>query len=348
MRDPTAVAICVLLASATHARAQPPTAIAGYDRGLYLATGDDRFRLWLRGRLQVRWELAAQPDELVDRFTLPVARVTLDGHAFATTDYVISGEVGTGAFELRDAYIEQPLAGARLRLGQLKRPFSRQHMTSTAHLQLTERAITDGFVGAGRDNGVALLDAPARNENGLEWALGVFNGVGGTAAPAPTDSRPLVVARLGYASAHVDGEREGDFDGGPPRLAIAVGYMADLAEGTSSAMTHTTSADVVFKAYGFAATAAGYVLARPDPAGRSLDLGFHAQAGLMIVPDLVELAGRFAQIETGDRHQQEIRAAFNLFPQRYDLRWQLEAGGVRVTGVPGFDWTIRVQTQLAF
>ena len=272
----------------------------GYDDGLYIATADEQFRLKLGGWLIGRWGLASDADDVTQRFAVPGARVELTGAMFGNTTYALSAELGGGSAELRDAYVDRPLLGATLRIGQFKRPLSRQFLTSRVRQQFTDRAFTSAWLGEDRDVGASLGGHPAPTGAGVEWTVAAFSGYGSAlhatcdAATPPTcgapmtetaDGRPTLVARVGWTSRMADGYDESDLDGGPARFAIAGGYLVDLADGERADMTHQATVDLSLKANGVALAAAAFVVRGDDATGaRATTYGGHAQLGYMLVP----------------------------------------------------------------
>jgi hypothetical protein len=330
--------------------AKAPRAIAGYDEGLYISTNDDAHRVGIGGRLTTRFTVGRDGDGLVrSRFAIPTARLGIRGHVFGVNKFVLSTEVGRGVFELRDAYVDRPLFGGRLRLGQFKVPYSRQQMASLSQMQFTDRALTNTFSDASRNLGVSMYGRPDANRSGVEWYVGVFNGGSRLQAPVVlrNDARPgpQVAARVGWSSAHVNGYDEADFDGGPPRVAAAVGYLGDL--GPTDAMIHRFNVDGVFKAYGTSLSWALYLNSRPSPlATRPLEGGYHVQAGHFLIPRRLEFAARFAQVPDGLRARHEVLATMNVYRFEHKLKWQVEGGTFHSSGADVFDWLVRAQMQL--
>jgi Phosphate-selective porin O and P len=331
--------------------AKAPRAVAGVDDdGLFVTTADDAHRVGLGGRLTTRFTVGRDGDGLVrSRFDIPTARIGLRGHVFSVNDFELSGEVSRGLFELRDAYVDRPLFGARFRLGQFKAPYSRQQMTSLAQMQFTDRALTHGFADVGRNLGVSIYGRPEASRSGVEWYAGVFNGGSRVGAPVVLADTarpgPQVAARVGWQSAHLNGYDEADFDGGPPRVAATLGYLGDL--GPTDAMTHRFNVDGMFKAYGTSLSWAAYLNSRPSPAAsRSLEGGYHVQAGHFLVPHRLEFAARFAQVPEGSRARHEVLAVMNVYRVEHKLKWQLEGGTFHSSGADVYDWLVRAQMQL--
>ncbi len=371
------------------------TVAAKYDKGFTFATSDDQFALKIVGRLQGRWELFRQgvgddaEDELTHRFSIARARVTLEGKAFGGTHYKFQTDFGKGFVLMRDFYLDQKVGGFQLRVGQWKKPYSRQQITSSGSLQLVDRSTTDKFGAAGRDIGVAIHNNYEKSPEGIEWALGVFNGTGdgakikctsdtnvtidvtdptmpvGTATTdttcgiptnVPSDIGPVVVARVGYNKGKIKGYSESDLEGGPLRLAAAVSYMGDLAEGEGDAMSHRVAADFILKANGASLTGGAYVFNRklPNAMGElegKTDFGFFGQGGYMLKPKKMELAARFSMIpdaNVADENQLEVLGGFNWFAHGHSFKWQTDAGILKTTSVDGTEVVVRSQVQLIF
>ncbi|NOU29920.1 MAG: hypothetical protein HOO96_18605 [Polyangiaceae bacterium] len=317
----------------------------GFDDGLYVSTADDAHRISVGGRLMTRFAVAREDGLVQSRFSIPTARARISGHVFSTNDFVISGELGRGAFELRDAYLDRPIFGARLRLGQFKVPYSRQQLTSLSRMQFTERALTNAFSNADRDLGISLYHRPEPKSRGVEWYLGVFNGGGVAPAQLVDHALPRVAARIGWSSARVNGYDEADFDGGPLRVAAALGYLGDLTP--TDAMVHRFNVDGILKFYGTSLSWAAYLNSRPSPAEtRKLAIGYHAQIGHFLVPRRLEFGARFSRIPEAQRERQEVLAVMNIYGFEHRLKWQVEGGTFRTPGSDVLDWLLRIQMQV--
>lgn len=317
--------------------------MVGYDKGLYVATADDLHRIGIEGRLVTRWTVGRFDGLIQNRFNIPTARLGLNGHLFAVNTFELSGELSGGQFELRDAFVDRPFLGARLRLGQFKVPAMRQQMTSLSQMQFMERASTHGFVGLGRDVGVSLYQRPKSTESGAEWYLGVFNGRGGLPFGASQGAVPQVAARVGWSSAHLHGYDEADFDGGPLRVASSLSYVGDV--GNWDALVHRFNVDGMVKAYGTSLSWAMALTSRPSALHtRTLKLAGHAQIGHFLVPRRVEVAARYVQVPEGSLQRHEVFGVLNLYRFEHRLKWQVEGGTAHLSG-GALDWLARIQMQ---
>lgn len=350
-------------------RASDPDAIADYHDGLMIRTRDDAFRLAIGGWVIARWELRNTASNIDEHFALPSTRLIVSGHAFSTIDYALGAEVSSGSFELRDAYLDQPLPVGKLQIGQFKPFFSHQQLMSRALVTFTERAPTFDFAGISRDIGAALHHEPRARRGGVEVAVGVFNGAGITphASCMPTtdpdplvvcnppttavaSGRPLATARVALRSARVAAERDDDLAHSQPSAAIGVGYAVDLAGAESAEMTHIVTADLLVKNQGLSFAAAAFVKSVRGADGRTTQLAWHAQLAYVPVPHLLEIAARFSQVPVleGADHAYEAVTAVNVYRRGHRLKWQVEAGVMRVSGESDTDWVTRAQTQLIF
>ena len=133
---------------------------AGYDKGFFIRSADsDLFELVINGRIQGRFAFESVEEHLeaettgdaaadaaeaeasagTEReeeyaFSVPRARLKLKGHAFRESlGYALQVEFGKGNTYLKDYYVDAGLVpgSLHLRVGQYKRPFSRQQITSS-------------------------------------------------------------------------------------------------------------------------------------------------------------------------------------------------------------------------
>lgn len=363
------LAAVALAAIPSLAAAQEPPATVTYDKGFTLRRED--FELKIVGRVQTRYELhrsTADDTELEHRFSIPRARLTLEGTAY-DTGYKLQTEFGKGFVYLRDFYLDRELVpGLILRAGQWKRPFSRQHITSSASLQLPDRALTDDHFQGSRDLGVQLHSGYEKSPDGLEWAVGVFNGTGDkpsisasstciedpltgvhtctttakNPSNVPADIGPMVVARLGWNHGGIKGYSESDLEGGPLRFAVGASYRGDLAEGEGSAMVHAVEGDFLVKVHGASLTGGVYARMQEDV---DTDLGFHLQGGWFVSPRRAELVARYGQVPD----ERELLGGFNWFLHGHALKWQTVAGVIDPTADgAGAEVVVQTQAQLVF
>jgi hypothetical protein len=331
-----------------------------YDKGLSFASEDEAFHLKITFRNQIRLEVARATDdgeEFESHFVIPRSRLQAEGNVFGKSNrYKLEfglGDRGSFSF-VKDLFIEKKLGSGGplwLRVGQWKRPFNRQELVSDFASEFNERAITADFVGGGRDLGISLHNDYEKSPDGLEWALGVFNGFNGgadrprltttctadamgtitcvNANPSnfPADFGPTVAARLGWNMGGIKGYSEGDLEGGPLRLAAGVSYKIDLAnleegdeDSTADNLSHGAQADVMLKVEGLSVLGGVYLMKLKS---NDAQLGGMLQAGYFLSPKKIQVAGRFAMHQTAndDLNEIEARAAFNWYFQGH--AWKL-------------------------
>ncbi|MGE0396165.1 MAG: porin [Kofleriaceae bacterium] len=334
---------------------------AGFDKGFFLRSDDDKYALKITGRFQpfFNYSYVTATKDSKPQFEMRRMRLVLDGHIHGKNLlYKFQADFGKGHPTVKDAHIDVKLANETwLRFGQWKRPFSRQQINSSGRLEMTDRSITDRAFGAGRDVGIAIRNDYEKSPE-VEWTLGVFNGRG--EAPAltgtvtvdpmtgmgtlgststtnvPSEFRPAVVGRVGYNSKGMKGYSEADLEGGPLRFGAGASVWLEGDFDDDAVSSQKVQADYILKAEGFSTTGGVYFMTAQD--GDSiLDqasslFGFHAQAGYMLAPKWQAVA-RYGYINdvtlksTTARDQQEIAVAGNFFGVGHDAKFQ---GGMRL------------------
>jgi len=348
-----------------------------YDKGLSITSEDGLYALnvWVRGQLRgelVRTEAAG---ELQTRFLIPRLRVPIEGHALGSNHrYKVEFELsGSGNPGLKDYYVDHAFSDAlRLRVGQWKKPFNRQELVSDFGSEFLERSITNGFVGAGRDLGIALHNGYEKSPEGIEWAAGVFNGTTERSrqslactdptdvttctptAPSnvPADFGPMLVARVGWNHGGIKGYNEGDLEGGPLRVAVAAGYKVDLRDleeddAGDLQLQHAAEADFMVKAHGYALSGAAMLVkqASDDPL-----LGFYGQASAFVLPKQIQIAARFSFLQVNtDSDRIETLGAISWFFDGHAYKWMTDAGIVQTMADDDVtDFQARTQLQFLF
>ncbi len=355
----------------------PDTARAGYDGGFFIRDADDKFRARFKGRVQGRFTFRSIEDDSEREsdyaFSIPRARFAMNGHAFSPAlKYALQVEFGGGFAYLRDYYLDAGfLPGAlHLRVGQYKRPFSRQQLTSSGSQELVDRAITDRAYGAGRDLGIMIHNDFGRSPR-FEWAAGLFNGSGerprfsgrvlgdsvegGRWSNVPAKFKPMAVVRVGYNHGGIRGYSETDLEGGPLRFSVGMSGKAAFNQDENDASFVSGQLDYAFKIHGFATTGAVYFGTAQD-GGSFTDqsyagLGMHVQAGYLILRRY-GLSLRYAILapEGDDNNTQEIMGGLSVYFFGHSVKWQTD-GGVLLRDDPAgnrSDGLVRTQLQFGF
>ncbi|MGM0574514.1 MAG: porin [Myxococcota bacterium] len=373
MRHVTILLGLPLLALAPSAAAQDDAALAGWDDGFYLQAPDGSSRLEIGGRLQLQ-HATDIPDEgdTQARFLVRRARLKLQGHVFVPElTFKFQAGFGKGSVVLKDFFADYRFAdGFRLRVGQWKRPFSRQQMTSSGKLILVDRAVTDDFFATGRDLGVAIHNGYGKSPT-LEWAVGLFNGTGdkpwfdgsvdgdevdGSFTNVPDAFEPALVARIGWNHGDLKGYAEGDLEGGSLRVGVAASALAGFDHDDGNDGRIQGEVDAILKLRGFAASTAFFVASAQDGEDWSDQdysaRGMHAQVSYVLgerwAPTL-----RYARIcpDEDDANEQAVSGGLTVFLfGGHSVKWQTDAT-LFAREQPGGDlqdWRVRTQLQASF
>jgi hypothetical protein len=341
-----------------------------YDKGLIASKGDD-LELKLGLRTQSRFEVTRPEakEEFENRFFLPRIRLQLEGFAYGKANaYKLEFDAGNQGFAaIKDFFVERAFTPAlRLRLGQWKKPFSRQELTSDFALAFTERQASNSFAGSGRDLGVALHNGYEKSPEGLEWALGVFNGTtekstikitcedpadastckAGLPSNVPTDLLPEAVARVGWNHGGIKGYSELDLEGGPLRFAAAASYRIRFEDFVDSSLyQQAVGVDAIVKVAGFDLSGAGF-LSKVGEA--DAQLGGFGQLGYLVVPKHLALLARVGvtPIVDSEKHKVEFLGGLNVLGSGHNLKLVVDGGVIHDTGAKTDDVVGRVQAQL--
>lgn len=363
------VFITLVLAAPTAAWAQEPSVTVKYDKGFTMVAQDDQFELrtGLRGQIRNETSRKEEADEIQSAFLIPRLRLQLEGFAYGHANaYKVEFDMANkGSALLKDYYYDHAFHESfHVRVGQWKRPFSRHEMVSDFGSAFLERSESNKFADAGRDLGVALHNDYEKSPEGLEWAVGVFNGASekGTLTckkpddpstcaftNVPADLGPAIVLRAGWNHGGIKGYSEGDLEGGPLRIAVGASYRIDLDDLEKDPMgdrnlQHRFEADLLLKANGFDLFGTVF-LVKEGRADR--DIALLGQAGYFVVPKRVQIAARFGQTPKGEETQREVLGALNVYFHGHSFKWMLDGGVLHVTGNAGGK-DVQVRTQLQF
>jgi Phosphate-selective porin O and P len=347
---------------------------AFYDKGLGFATADGAYEVKLSLRTQFRFETLRPLEdgaEFASKFSVNRARLQLEGNIHGKENRykleVALQDAGSFTF-VKDVYIERKLASTWLRVGQWKRPYSRQEMTSDFAAVFNERSIANEFAGGGRDVGIAIHNDYEKSPEGLEWVVGLFNGFAGgsdrpqqstttncTADPVsgairctsttsrptnlPADFGPALVARVAWNVGKIKGYAEADLDGGPLRFSVAANYkigFANFAYGAQEEkvdnFSHAAGVDAILKNEGLDASL-GVYLQRLPANDNETEFGALLQGGYFVTPKMVQIGARFAIHQTpADRELMEVRGAFNYYLAGQALKLATDFGFLKLTG----------------
>ena len=189
----------------------PATLSAGYDKGFYIVSSDERFKLVTNGRIQFRWthyntrtenRYLNRGDRRGDRTGFDVQRLRFgfSGHVYdkdLTYRLEVTGDGGDN-IRLRYAWINYRLADEfQMLAGVFKIASTRAQMTSSSRLQLVDRSLADAVFQFDRGLGVRFWGRLF--DKRLEYFLDVVNSLNSTSNrtittdPAEMDNNPAIV-----------------------------------------------------------------------------------------------------------------------------------------------------------
>jgi len=204
---------------------------AGYDKGFFIKSSDDKFKMKFNGRLMFRWtHYATQRSNRYltprlqrnDRtgFDMQELRLTFSGHAYTpdlTYEFQIEGDQNGANFAPEEAWVDYRFSDAfHVQAGLLKLASLRQSMTSSSALQFCHRTMAENVFTF--DRGIGVRFWGRLFDKRVDWyieAVNSFNGVGNRtitndqASPTGTsmDSNPALLFHIVW---HALGEKPGD------------------------------------------------------------------------------------------------------------------------------------------
>ena len=320
------------------------------------------------------------------QFDIPRMRITFKGGMFKPWlkyefQYEFSRTSGESSSKVKDALLEfETSPAAIVKVGQYKVPFSLQELTSSGRQQFVDRAITNLKFVPARDMGVSLnglfLDKT------LGYAVGVFNGSGESRRQ---DDQGFLYAGRVYWNPLGEYKLAESAIENPEKaqLHIGLGYRTgeavrggDVIEdiGTVFQDPDNQSAanlELAWKWGRFFATGEYFSMTdeqeNPLPALADVDSdGWHAQAGVMLIPKVLEVGARYAVIDHNtdldDTSTSEARLVVGYFWKGHNLKLQGDVGQLSydaaspdrssdnrlVSGQSYDDTQVRLQLQLAF
>lgn len=184
----------------------PPSLEAGLGKGATVRSGDGRFTLNLRARVQIRATVAGSPrsdDDPTSEMAIRRMRLVLQGQALgpSLTYYLQLGFSNQDMerdlrIPVRDAFLVwSPLSSLSVRAGQMKVPYGRQRVNSSSALQMVDRSLVVNELNLDRDVGVSLFSKDLLGLDGrLGFNLSLFGGDGRNRLGGPLGY--LYVARI--------------------------------------------------------------------------------------------------------------------------------------------------------
>jgi uncharacterized protein YneF (UPF0154 family) len=172
--------------------------IAGYKKGFFVQTPDEKFKLVFNGYLRSQLRLYENNTSQDNEFKIRHARMSLTGYYGKYWTGRVEGDFSTpsdGKF-LKYAYLNYSyFPDLQLRAGQFKAPFSREYLVSAAAIDGIERAMITESGGTVPKYDIGLmLHGPSVFDGLLQYQVGIFNGNG--ANNSDTNDDKDLVARL--------------------------------------------------------------------------------------------------------------------------------------------------------
>ncbi len=355
----------------------------GYNNGFYITDDTGNNHLNLRSLLQSRYTFTSIDSDTEGRqqnaaFSVERARLVFSGHAHTKRmRYFLQLDAGEGVVSVKDIFFDVDISkNTLLRIGQMKRPFSRQQIGSAGNLTLVDRASTDKAFGSGRDIGF-MIHNNIGFRSGIEYAVGLFNGTGdrpnfsgsGTAdintgdvsvdsgifSNVPDVFEPTLVARIGYNTKDVNGYIEGDFVRSGFRYGVGATIFADFDADNNDASDWRAQIDWIIKSKGLSTSGGIYVASQQDGSSvvdRDVSaLGAHLQASKFL-SNTVAPSIRYSIIKPdgADNDEHSFTGGISVFWHQHLLKWQTDITAIlaETSGNNTTDILARTQLQLFF
>lgn len=345
-----------------------PTGSVGYDKGIFIKSDDGKYELKINGRIQPFYSgTFNKGDGATDKhaFEMRRMRLTLEGKIHGAVGWKMQSDFGKGFLTLKDAHFDWKVSkDVWVRVGQWKRPFSRQQINSSGKIEMTTRAITDAAFGAERDIGIAIRNDYEKSPD-LEWIFGVFNGQGiapkltgvvdvdpmtgdgtitsGGFSNVPGKFKPAFIGRVGINEGGIKGYSEADLEGGPLRWGAAASVWIEADRDADDKSNDKVELDFIVKNNGFSSTGGFYGQSSQQGIKTFSDqglshVGFHMQVGYMANKNWQAVA-RYALVDvrpdfesTTSVDTQELGVGANYFAFGHDAKFQ---GAVRIVKPDG-------------
>lgn len=237
----------------------------------------------------------------------------------------------------------------RFQAGQFKVPLGRQRLTSSGSQQFVDRSGVSREFAPGRDIGVQVHGLLASDR--VEYRAGVFNGAGQN-----NWSRDRGLRYAGRVMVQPFGEvdySESDLEfAETPRLAVAANVESsdrrDNAEGVRQVVL---GGDVDFRYRGLSLLSEVFFLTLRDETDAPQSHGFVLQGGYLIVPQRLEVAGRFGAWRPfggAASYQRERGVAIGYYMNGHNLKLQTDVRQLSGVGRDASANEVRVQLQAVF
>ncbi|MBI2067445.1 MAG: hypothetical protein HYT77_05490 [Deltaproteobacteria bacterium] len=281
---------------------------AGYDKGFYLLSDDEKFKFQINLRVIPQYQFEHKEARLDgSTFQFESVQTFFRGHSFSPkVQYTISLEYADGGASLKDAYVDLKLSDPfSMQVGQFYLPINREdYYVDFGHQMITVSIVSEHF-GLGRDRGISFYGSPPVP---LTYYFFFTNGDGENAANK--NKEVLVGSRLEYALMGEITGYQGDPDySDKPNLGFGGtilydfgsagetdGFDDDIAAGIRPNENRLVRGDIdgAFTWMGF--NLLGQWQFIYNNRFRAVDHGYLVQSGFYVVPHRLEAAGRYAVV----------------------------------------------------
>ncbi len=281
--------------------------------------------LQVGGLVQVQGEAGDRGDARFSssnsRVFLRRARVNLAGRFVEEFNFRVEMELAGSLADTRsmraqltDAYLNwNRFDSANIRAGQFKTPFGFEQLVADPRLSTIERSLVSDRLAPGRQIGVQVGGA-SRGER-ISYTVGVFNG-NGTNSNFNDNNRFLTVARFAVVPF------SGRLLDHPSRWSVgANGFRTQDSNAQFSGRRSAFGADTQFELGRFEIWSE-YLREslQPSNAPRFVSSGGYGQVAYAIVPDRLQMVGRY---ETLDSNRESI-LGLNYYFKQHDVKFQLD------------------------
>ncbi len=294
--------------------------LVGYDKGFYIKSADDKYKLVISGYAQFHFEYLRESGENDATFRVRRARLSFAGN-IASKKLTYKLQLDFVKFRdelLLDAFMNYKFFDElEIRFGQFTIPYIRQHLISSSAQEFVDRSlasvefingqdvdsdkdgIPDKLTKNGRDIGLMVHGQALQKK--LEYQGGIFNGDGTNTINASTDF--LYAGRVAYNVLGEYGYEEGDYERSETPAVFIGGSGNYNRRDLSKDKVTQFGAETGLKYKGLAAQGEFFFRnLRPGelPDDISLthqnDYGYYAQVGYFAVPKKLEVAARASQV----------------------------------------------------
>ncbi len=357
-------------------------------KGLAAVSADGNYKLNIGGYAQFIYRYTGRDDQTMDDksdFDIRRFKLQLKGYLFNKKfGYKYQGEMA-GGFKTEDAYLNYKFSPAlTLQVGQFKPPQARQELTSASKQLFPDRSLANDTFNLGRDQGLQASGSFA--DKLVQYRLGIFNGNGPNVSNPDNnqmyagriDINPLGSYKMdeaGWPGDKLELTLGGSFSHNTVSASDVAGNFdkdndvldkaLNLDATTAAAFSSTYGSDLVMKLWTAnlnarwqgATFAAEYYNLNADPdqgADWGAD-GYYLQAGYQVIPQRLELALRYAAVESTDADasakfdKSETQFGVNYYFARHALKLQSDITLVEDNWNQGQDDTIfRLQAQFYY